>query len=133
MQAKMEETDFNKAEKIFLNVLTKLTMAMVKVYGIFDESLIVITICPSNKEIFINIDVAIQVQVQESMKNESNEDQIEVPLKIDDYHFSFQFIVAAIEDHLINIMLGYNWLETLGTFSSIQKTSALLSFKRRRK
>ena len=85
----------------------KVSMAMLKVNAIFDESLIAITICPSNKENFINIDVVNQVQVQESMKNESNEDQIEVPLQIDDYHFAAQFIVAAIDNHLIDIMLGY--------------------------
>ena len=60
----MKETDFNKIEKRFLNVLTKVSMAMLKVNGIFDESLITIVICPSNKENFINIDVANQVQVQ---------------------------------------------------------------------
>ena len=83
-------------------------MVMLKVNGIFEESSIAISICPSRKEKFINIDVTNQVQVQESMKNESNEDQIEVPLQIDDYHFAAQFIVAAIDDHLIDIILGYN-------------------------
>ena len=83
-------------------------MVMLKVNGIFDESPIAIAICPLNKENFINIDVTNQVQVQESMKNESNEDQIELPLQIDDYHFAAQFIVTAIDDHLIDIMLGYN-------------------------
>ena len=77
----MEDTDFNKAEKIFLNVPTTVSMAMLKVYGIFDEILISIAIFPSNKEIFINIDVTNQVQVQESMKNESSKDQIEVQYK----------------------------------------------------
>ena len=104
----MEETNFNRAEKIFLKVSMKVPMATLKFYGIFDESLIVIAICPSNKENCINIDVANQVQFQESMKNESNEDQIEVPLQIDDYHFAAQFTVAAIDDHIIDIMLGYN-------------------------
>ena len=104
----MEETDFNKAEKRFLNVSTKMSMAMLKFYGIFDECLISIAICSSNKENFINIDVANQVQVQESMRNESNGDQIEVPLQIDDYHFVAQFTVAAIDDHRIDKMLGYN-------------------------
>ena len=80
-------------------------MVMPKVYGILDESLISIAICPSNKENFINIDVTNQVQFQESMKNESNEDQIELPLQIDDYHFAAQFTIAAIDDELINIML----------------------------
>ena len=42
------------------------------------------------------------------MKNESNEDQIVVPLQIDDYHFAAQFSIAAIDDYLIDIMLGYN-------------------------
>ena len=51
------------------------------------------------------------------MKNESNEDKKEVPLQIDDYHFVAQFTIAAIDDQLINIMLGYSWLETIGTFS----------------
>ena len=50
------------------------------------------------------------------MKNDSNEDQIEVPLQINDYHFAAQFTIATIDDHLIDIMLGYNWLETLVTF-----------------
>ena len=104
----MEETDFNKEEKRFLNFPTKVPMAMLKVYGIFDESPIAIAISPANKKFFINIDVANQVQVQESMKNELNEDQIEVPLQIDDYHFVAQFIIAAIDDHIIDIMLGYN-------------------------
>ena len=112
----MEETDFNKIEKRFLKIPTNVSMPMLKVNEIFHESPISITICPSNKENFINSYVANQVQVQESMKNESNEDQIEVPLQIDDYHFAAQFTVAAIDDHLIDIMLGYNWLETLGTF-----------------
>ena len=51
-KAKMEQTNFNKTEKIFLNVPTKVSMPMLKVNGIFDESPIVITICPSNKENF---------------------------------------------------------------------------------
>ena len=89
---------------------------MLKFYMIFDESPISIAICPSNKENFINSYVANQVQVQESMKNKSNKDQIEVPLQIGDYHFSAQFTIAAIDDQLIDIMLGYSWLETLGTF-----------------
>ena len=82
---------------------------------------------------FINIDVANQVQVQESMKNESNEDQIEVPLQIDGYHFAVQFTVAAIDDHLINIMLGYNWLETLGTFSVNAKKKCITFFHEKKK
>ena len=104
----MKETDFNKTKKRFLNIPTKVSMAMLKVNGIFDESPIAIAICPSNKENFINIDVANQVQVQESMKNESNKDQIEVPLQINDHHFAAQFTVATIDDHLIDIMLSYN-------------------------
>ena len=72
----MEETNFNKVEKIFLNIPMKVPMVMLKVYAIFDERPISIAICPSNKENFINIDVTNQVKVQESMKNESNEDQI---------------------------------------------------------
>ena len=127
----MEEVDFNNAEKIFFKVPTKVSMAMLKVYGIFDESPIAIAICPSNKEKFISIDVANQVQVQESMKNESNEDQIELPLQIDDYYFTAQFMVATIDHHLIDIMLGYNWLETLGTFSVNKKRSAPTSSMRR--
>ena len=78
----MEEINFNKPEKIFFNVSTKVPLTMLKVNGIFDESPISIAICPCNKENFINIDVANQVQVQESMKNELNEDHIEVPLQI---------------------------------------------------
>ena len=102
----MNETDFNKAEKRFLNVPTKVSMVMLKVNRIFDEIPIAITIYPSKKENFINIDVENQVQVQESMKNESNEGQIEVPLQIDDYHFLAQFTITAIDGHLIDIMLG---------------------------
>ena len=108
-------------------------MAMLKVYGIFDESLIAIAICPSNKGDFINIDVTNQVQVQESMKNESNEDQIEVPLQIDDYHFAAQFTVATIDDHLIDIMLGYNWLETLGTLFVNVKKKCITFFHEKKK
>ena len=106
---------------------------MLKVYGIFDESLIAIAICPSNKENFINIDVANHVQVQESMKNESNEDQIEVPLQIDDYHFAAHFTVVAIEDHLMDIMLGYNWLERLVTFSVNAKKKCITFFHEKKK
>ena len=124
----MKETDFNKTEKIFLNVSTKVLMAMLKVNGIFDESPISIAIFPSNKEIFININVTNQVQVQESMKNESNEDKKEVPLQIDDYYFAAQFTVVAIDHHLIDIMLGYNWLETLGIFSVIAKNKCITFF-----
>ena len=47
-------------------------MTMLKVNEIFDETPIAIAIFPSDKKFFINIDVANQVQVQESMKNESN-------------------------------------------------------------
>ena len=112
----MKEIDFNKIDKSFLNVPTEVWMAMLKFNGIFEESSIAISICPSRKEKFINIDVTNQVQVQELMKNKSNEDQIEVPLQINDYHFEAQFTITAIDDHLIDIMLGYNWLETLGTF-----------------
>ena len=51
------------------------------------------------------------------MKNKSNEDQInELPLQNDDYNCASQFIVAAIDDNLVDIMLGSNWLKTLGTF-----------------
>ena len=51
------------------------------------------------------------------MKNKLNEDQInELPLHIDDYNFASQLIVAAINDNIVDIMLGYKWLETLGTF-----------------
>ena len=67
------------------------------------------------------------------MKNESNEDQIEVPLQINDYHFAAQFTVAAIDDHLINIMLGYNWLETLGTFSVNAKKKCITFFHEKKK
>ena len=42
------------------------------------------------------------------MKNESNKNKIEVPLQINDYHFASQFTVETIDDHLIDIMLGYN-------------------------
>ena len=104
----MKETDCNETEKIFLNVLTKVSMAMLKFYGIFDKSLISMVVCSSNKENFINIDVTNQVQVQESMKNESNKDQIEVPLQIEDYHFASQFIVVAIDDNIMDIVLVYN-------------------------
>ena len=106
---------------------------MLKFNGIFDESPIAIAICPSNKESFINIDVANQVQVQESMKNESSKDQIEVSLQIDDYHFAGQFTVASIDDHLIDIMLGYNWLETLGTFSINEKKKYITVFHEKKK
>ena len=106
---------------------------MLKVNRIFDESPIAFAICPSNKENFINIDVANQVQVHESMKNDSNEDQIEVPLQINDYHFAAQFTVAAIEDHLIDIMLGYNWLETLGPFSINAKKKCITFFHEKKK
>ena len=106
---------------------------MLKVNGIFDESPIAIAICPLNKENFINIDVTNQVQVQESMKNESNEDQLKVALRIDDYHFAAQFIVAAIDDHLIDIMLSYNWLETLGTFSVNPKMKCITFFHEKKK
>ena len=67
------------------------------------------------------------------MKNESNEDQIEVPLQIDAYHFAAQFTIAAIDDHLINIMLGYNWLETLGTFSIKEKNNCITFFQEKKK
>ena len=60
----MEEADFNKAEKKNFEVPTKVPMAMLKVYGIFDESPIAIAICSSNKENFINIGAANQVQVK---------------------------------------------------------------------
>ena len=80
-KVKMKETDFNKMKKIFLNVPTKVSLAMLEVNGIFDEIPLAIAICPSNKENFINIDVANQVQVQKSMKNESNKDHIEVLLQ----------------------------------------------------
>ena len=67
------------------------------------------------------------------MKNESNEDQIKVPLQIDDYHFSGQFTVAAIDDHIIDIMLGYNWLETLGTFFVNPKNKCITFFHEKKK
>ena len=106
---------------------------MLKVQGIFDESPISIAICPSNKENFINIDVTNQVQALESMKNESTEDQIEVPLQIDDYHFAAHFTVVAIEDHLMDIMLGYNWLERLRTFSINAKKKCITFFHKKKK
>ena len=71
------------------------------------------------KKFFINVDLANQLQVLESsiVKNTQNEDQIsELPLQIDDYNFASQFIVAAIDDNLVDVMLGSNWLETLGMF-----------------
>ena len=71
--------------------------------------------------------------VQESMKNESNEDQIEVPLQIDDYHFVAQFTITTIDDQLIDIMLGYSWLEALGTFSVNKKEKCITFFHEKKK
>ena len=67
------------------------------------------------------------------MKNESNEDQIEVPLQIDGYPFAVQFTVPAIDDHFIDIMFGYNWLETLGTFSVNAKKKCITFFHEKKK
>ena len=51
------------------------------------------------------------------MKNRWNEDQInELPLQINDYNFASQFIVVAIDDNLVEIMLGSNWPEILEMF-----------------
>ena len=108
-------------------------MAMMKVYGIFDEIPMAIAICPSKKENFINIDIANEVQVQESMKNEPNKYEIQLPLQIDDDHFAAQFTVVVIYDHLIDIMLGYSWLETLETFSINTQKKCMTFFHEKKK
>ena len=115
----MEKTNLNDGKGRFSHVPSKTPMAMLKVCGIFDESPIDISICPTTKENFINVDLSNQLLVPKSsiVKNKSNEDQInELPLQINDYNFASQFIIAAIDDKLVDIMLGSNWLEILGTF-----------------
>ena len=57
------------------------------------------------------------------MKNKSNGDQInELPLQIDDYNF------VAIDDNLVDIMLGSIWLEILGTFIVNEKQKFMAFF-----
>ena len=71
-------------------------MAMLKVCGTFDESLIAIAICPTIKENVINVDLANQLQVPESsiVKNKSNEDQIM------NYHYRSMIIILHLNSSL---------------------------------
>ena len=63
----MEETNHTERKEGYSKVLSKVHMVMLKNYGIFDESPIVIAISPVNKENFINVDVANQLQILESI------------------------------------------------------------------
>ena len=72
------------------------------------------------------------LQVLESsiVKNKLNKDQInEIPLQIDDYNFAPQFIIASIDDNIIDIMLGSSWLETLGIFMYKKEVHDLLPWE----
>ena len=61
----MEKTNLNDGKGRFSHVPSKTPMAMLKVCGIFDESPIAISICPTITENFINVDIANQLQVLE--------------------------------------------------------------------
>ena len=107
----------SKNKKQFHGVPYKVPWPMFQVKGIFYGSTVCIAICPTTKENFINVDIANQLQVCESSveKNEWNEDQInELELTIGNYNFTSQFTVAAIDHTLIDIMIGSNWMDTLG-------------------
>jgi hypothetical protein len=93
---------------------------ILKVKGTIHGRDIIIVVCPLNKENYIDVDIANQLQIPESSIEKIklwNKDQINnLSLRIDNYIFVSQFIVKSIDLEDVDIVLGFDWMETLGTF-----------------
>ena len=50
-----------------------------------------------------------------------------------DHNLTSEFTVAAIDDGITDIMLGSNWLETLGTFTLNAKKKLMTFFHEKKK
>jgi hypothetical protein len=108
-----------------------------KVKGVIYRRDIIIVICLFNEEKYLGVDIANQLQIPESSIEKIklwNKDQINnLSLRIDNYIFVSQFIVKSLDLEDVDIVLGFDSMETLGTFFlNAQKKILTFFYKKKR-
>ena len=96
---------------------------LLKVNGIIQGKNINIAICPTARKNHINVDLANQLMVLEPNIIENDMclfdekyDIKNLQLSMGDYKFTAKFNVVSIYQDNVDIILGSNWVDTLGTF-----------------
>jgi hypothetical protein len=113
----------NEKQGRFPHSYKKYVDSSLKVNKIIQGNNINISICPTIRKNYINVDLANQLMVLEPniIENDMSlsDDKYEIKnlqLSIGDYKFIAQFNVVSMYQDNVDIILGSTWVDTLDTF-----------------